>query len=167
MSLEDLGNIGEFVAAVGVIVSLIYLAVQIRQNTAQLVQNAEEFRISFRQQQDARTVEMNTAVFTNRDVGELIERGRTDFDSLDAADRHRWTAFMNALFRTYEARHLFASRGLQEMRGLQLPYFLQPASTRGYWRAFREGYDKAFRERIDGIVSEIEAEERSGKPTAG
>jgi hypothetical protein len=36
MSLEDLGNIGEFVAAVGVIASLIYLAVQIRQNTDSL-----------------------------------------------------------------------------------------------------------------------------------
>ena len=34
MSLEDLGNIGEFVAAIGVIISLIYLAVQIRQNTS-------------------------------------------------------------------------------------------------------------------------------------
>jgi hypothetical protein len=33
MSLEDLGNIGELVAAIGVIASLIYLAVQIRQNT--------------------------------------------------------------------------------------------------------------------------------------
>jgi hypothetical protein len=33
MSLQDLGNIGEFVAAVAVVVSLIYLAVQIRQNT--------------------------------------------------------------------------------------------------------------------------------------
>jgi hypothetical protein len=33
MSLEDLGNIGEFVAAAAVIVSLIYLAMQIRQNT--------------------------------------------------------------------------------------------------------------------------------------
>ena len=34
MSLEDLGNIGEFIAALGVIVSLIYLAVQIQRNTA-------------------------------------------------------------------------------------------------------------------------------------
>ena len=33
MSLEDLGNIGELVAAIGVIASLVYLAVQIRQNT--------------------------------------------------------------------------------------------------------------------------------------
>ena len=39
MSLEDLGNIGEFVAAVAVVISLVYLAVQIRQNTTQMSQN--------------------------------------------------------------------------------------------------------------------------------
>ena len=33
MSLEDLGNVGEFVAAIAVVVTLGYLAVQIRQNT--------------------------------------------------------------------------------------------------------------------------------------
>ena len=33
MTLEDLGNLGEFVGAIGVVVSLVYLALQIRQNT--------------------------------------------------------------------------------------------------------------------------------------
>ena len=33
MTLEDLGNLGEFIAAVAVVVSLVYLALQIRQNT--------------------------------------------------------------------------------------------------------------------------------------
>jgi hypothetical protein len=36
MSLEDLGNIGELIAAFGVIISLVYLAYQIRQNTRAL-----------------------------------------------------------------------------------------------------------------------------------
>ena len=34
MTLEDLGNLGEFVGALGVVVSLVYLAIQIRQNTS-------------------------------------------------------------------------------------------------------------------------------------
>jgi hypothetical protein len=34
MSLEQLGNIGEFVAAIAVVVSIFYLATQMRQNTA-------------------------------------------------------------------------------------------------------------------------------------
>ena len=33
MTLEDLGNIGEFVGAIAVVMSLLYLAIQIRQNT--------------------------------------------------------------------------------------------------------------------------------------
>ena len=33
MSLEDLANLGEFVGAIGVVLSLIYLAVQIRQKS--------------------------------------------------------------------------------------------------------------------------------------
>ena len=33
MNLDALGNIGEFVGSLGVVVSLIYLAVQVRQNT--------------------------------------------------------------------------------------------------------------------------------------
>jgi len=41
MSLEDLGNIGELVAAVAVIVTLGYLAVQILQNVAQVRIRAE------------------------------------------------------------------------------------------------------------------------------
>ena len=108
MSLEDLGNIWEFVAAVGVIVSLIYLAVQIRQNTAQLVQNAEEFRISFRQQQYGRIIDFNSVVISSREVGELLERGHTDLDLLDGADRQRWNAFMHSLFRLYEGNRQFA-----------------------------------------------------------
>ena len=36
MTLQDLGNIGEFVGAIGVIASLVYLAIQIRQNTRTL-----------------------------------------------------------------------------------------------------------------------------------
>ena len=33
MSLDDLGNIGEVVAAIGVVISLFYVGYQIRQNT--------------------------------------------------------------------------------------------------------------------------------------
>ena len=43
MSLEQLGNIGEFVAAIAaiaVVVSIFYLAMQMRQNTASVRANA-------------------------------------------------------------------------------------------------------------------------------
>ena len=42
MTIQDLGSIGEFVASIGVIVSLVYLAVQIRQNSKQLGDSAKQ-----------------------------------------------------------------------------------------------------------------------------
>lgn len=38
-TIQDLGAVGEFVGAIGVVITLIYLAYQIRQNTIQLEQN--------------------------------------------------------------------------------------------------------------------------------
>ena len=34
MTLEDLGNLGEFLGSLAVVASFIYLAIQVRQNTA-------------------------------------------------------------------------------------------------------------------------------------
>ncbi|MCH8140758.1 MAG: hypothetical protein IH908_04080 [Proteobacteria bacterium] len=38
-TIQDLGAVGEFIGAIGVVITLVYLAHQIRQNTAQLKQN--------------------------------------------------------------------------------------------------------------------------------
>ena len=42
MTLEDLGNLGDFLGGIAVIVTLIYLVVQIRQNTKLLRKSAEQ-----------------------------------------------------------------------------------------------------------------------------
>jgi hypothetical protein len=41
MTLQDLGSIGELVGGIGVVVSLVYLAFEIRHNTRGLDQNTE------------------------------------------------------------------------------------------------------------------------------
>ena len=46
MTLADLGNLGEFVGALGVVAALVYLAFQIRQNTRQLRNNARAIRLA-------------------------------------------------------------------------------------------------------------------------
>ncbi len=38
-TIQDLGAVGEFIGAIGVVITLVYLAYQIRQNTSQLQQN--------------------------------------------------------------------------------------------------------------------------------
>ena len=86
MSLDDLGNIGELVAAIGVIASLIYLAVQIRQNTRSVraathhsaMRGASETQNVLAQSNDAARVFR----IGSREPGELTEDERLRFDSM-------------------------------------------------------------------------------------
>ena len=45
MTLQDLGNIGELVGGFAVVISLIYLAIQVRQNTQQMQENSRVSRL--------------------------------------------------------------------------------------------------------------------------
>jgi hypothetical protein len=95
MSLEDLGNIGEFVAAVGVIISLIYLAVQIRQNTASV-------RTSTHQQIVSVFSSLNAIVGSNRETGWLYMRGLQDPDELTEEEAAQFTWLFLSAIRIYE-----------------------------------------------------------------
>ena len=45
MTLEDLGNLSEIVEAIAVVISLVCLAVQVRQNTAQIRESSKVSRL--------------------------------------------------------------------------------------------------------------------------
>jgi hypothetical protein len=90
MSLEDLGNIGEFVAAVGVVLSLIYLAVQIRQNTSQLIEGNRAQRLAAQRDTVAAFSRYRHLVVLNPDVSRLLQKGALDLESLTEEERIRF-----------------------------------------------------------------------------
>ena len=96
MNLAQWASLGDIAAAMAVIVSLVYVARQLKQNTnAMIVNNADNF------------VDMNARmivpVAADRAFSELWVKAASDFESLDAIDRQRmiiWefqaiTAFSN------------------------------------------------------------------------
>ena len=90
MTLEDLGNIGDFLGGIGVVLTLLYLALQIRQNTKQLKADtlaAETIAIEETTSDIARWI---GEIVENRDLAELWSRGLLDTDQLDEIDRLRF-----------------------------------------------------------------------------
>ena len=49
MTLSDIGNIGEAVGAIAVVASLVYLAIQIRQNTSQMKHSSMHSRLTLQE----------------------------------------------------------------------------------------------------------------------
>jgi len=83
MTISDLGNIGEIIGAIGVIVSLIYLAVQIR--GARSVAQTRNVREIF---DGARRA--NLAIARDPDLARVWLSGMKDFGSLSPVDRTRF-----------------------------------------------------------------------------
>ncbi len=90
--LEALGNIGDFIGGIAVVVSLIYLAIQIRQNTKALrTASRQEISSGYR---DANRLRLDPK------AGVAWSKGLTSFPDLPFAERHVFATLMvdEALF---------------------------------------------------------------------
>jgi hypothetical protein len=146
MSLEDLGNIGEFVAAVAVVVSLIYLAVQIRQNTRSV--RASTHHSAHR---SAREAEM--AIAGSETLAHIFRKGAREPERLTGDERVRFDATMRTFFGWYEDiffqyRQAMVNRDFWETRRRSMLDHLQQPGVSSWW-------GKNSRLYTDSFVSEV------------
>ncbi len=162
MTLQDLGGIGEFIGGIAVVISLVYLAVQIRQNT-----------------KSVRTATYQAILDSSRSDTELLlvhphlERvyrvGRRNPEKLNDDERPLFRMLVAQLLLSSESLFLQHQQGAidsdywqrrqQTLRGL-----LSQPGVRQWWAARgtpREYYDPGFRELVDSILGEVaDGEER-------
>src|SRR3977135_1231128 len=100
MNWEMLSAIGQVVAAVGVIPSLIYLAVQIRE------QNKERRRAGINIL-TAQWSELVKSAQESREFAALFLQGMRSFRDLDAPDKLRFTAFFTRFTRNCEGMFIY------------------------------------------------------------
>ena len=94
MSLEQISYIAQIAGSIGVIVSLVFVGLQVRQNTAALYRNEHNSTM-------AQWTVIRTAIVQNRDIAELMTSGLNGSRALDAADQLRLEQFL--------AEHAWAS----------------------------------------------------------
>src|SRR6516164_7913770 len=107
MNWEMLSAIGQMVAALGVIPSLIYLGVQIRE------QNRERRRAGI----NILTAQWSELVKTaqeNREFTDLFLRGMRSFGGLNATDKVRFSAFFTRYTRNFEGMYIYYRDGALE-----------------------------------------------------
>ena len=95
MNWEALGAIGEIVGAVAVLVTLGYLALQIRQNTQSV--RSSTFQAAIRDM-----AENIDHLVRDPELNRIWHVGIHDLESLSTEDRHRFAAYMTSVLRRYE-----------------------------------------------------------------
>ena len=160
--LEALGNLGDFIGGLAVVITLADLAVQVRQNTRQLERTASISKAATYQNLTTLIVEGNARISTNREFAELRLKGRQALANLDEVDQNRFLVYMSSVFRIMENLSQQNAAGLlsddefsswQYMLRMHLSY----PGAREAWRQLAPAFSPVFRELVESIVSESAA----------
>lgn len=159
MNWDAIGAVGEIIGAIGVIITLGYLAYQIRQNTAQLEQNERTAIASAVSVSATNYRENRRHIYTNRDVASIVQRGMSDPSSLDEIDRYRFRLIiqntMDALWDLY-SQTVITNFSPQTWKTQGVGLVRRVFETNGgswFWTNHRDEYTDEFRDEIDHILS--------------
>lgn len=104
MTLSDLGNLGEFVSSIAVVVSLIYVAIQIRQNS-------RETRLASQQRALEASRDMIARMAT-KEATDLFVKGAAEPESLTDAEILQLRLLRSAQLRNIENAYLMHLEGV-------------------------------------------------------
>ena len=154
MTLEELGSIGEFIAAIGLIVSLIFVGLEVRKTRKQNMVEGTENRLSAWN-------EWGQLLLTNPDLREIFLRGSKDIGELNEDERFAFNQLMifqfTILVRMYvRGTELGDEEALSGARGSLEDLFRLQRSGAVWWKRHRTGWREPFRAFVDDIVEEQE-----------
>ena len=98
MSIQEWGAIGEIVGGIAVVASLVYLAMQIRQNTRQLSMTVKATELAAFERNVEAGNRIREMLITNPDVAELFARGLKSYERLAASDKLRFDMVIRNVF---------------------------------------------------------------------
>ena len=106
MGLTQLANLGEFIGGVAVLVTLVYLAVQVRHNTHAVASNRHHDML------DTILRHELSPVGQSRDFAEFLNKAKRSPDELDEVDWERFVSHAYGTFAMWEDALLSHRRGL-------------------------------------------------------
>jgi len=160
MNWDAIGAVSEMIGALAVVMSLVYLAFQIRQNTKQLEQN-ERISIAASVSASATTYRENRQyIYTNAEVAEIHLKGLSDPEHLDEVERHRFrllmSNFADANWDMYAqtvitgfSPETWAGQGHRAVKRV-----LGTPGGRWFWQRFGQEYPDKFRAEVDRILAD-------------
>jgi len=147
MNWSAISAVADVVAAIAVVVSLVYLASQIRSGIRAL-------RTTMRDNVFHSLQEWNYVVASDQELPAIFQRGAADFDSLDEKERARFVHIMFSFFKLFENIYLHNREGsvgeeAWTQNKMFLSLYVNQPGCRHYWENRKAAYDSRFREMVD------------------
>ena len=155
MDINTLAAWGEFLGGIAVVVSLIYLASQIRQNSKLL-------RASTTSTTAQNQFSSGAFMVQEPEVARIFTAGMADRESLCGEDRQRFNALLSLHMDAQLQQYEFGQEGIAlplmaERMALGLRWQVQHPGMVHWWREYGGLHPQEFRDHIDGLIREAEA----------
>lgn len=154
MTLSDLGNIGELLGGIAVVISLLYLAVQIR-HSSQIAKFDAHRSLS----NDMASILGNIA--SDPDLYRVWDIMTNHPDRATEHDRERFGMLLYQVFTTFSDAERFRNmdRDLQIRYQQYMERFLGFEAVRSWWSRQGKYYPQAFQDKVESSIRAIKAEE--------
>ena len=153
MSFEQISYLAQIVASVAVVASLIFVALQIKQNTAALQRNEHNSTM-------AQWTVIRMAIAKHRDIAELMTAGLQGRSPLDAADELRLEQMLQenawAAFHIWDRtqRGIFPKGTFEATGGALLGTLLSTPGGEIWWRKAKHiGFHPGFVLDVDAVLA--------------
>jgi hypothetical protein len=151
MSLDSAAKVAEVVGAISVVIGLIFVGFEIRENTVAQQFSATQTLVS----------EYNSAIsaINDREFVCIFIHAGNNFTNLSQSDKIRFSILMQPVFRTFEQLHYSDLKGTIDLNvysGFQQQYIamMQLPGNQQYWAARRHWFGGAFQEYTDKIIAD-------------
>ncbi len=150
MTLEEFNYIAEIIASIAVIASLLYVALQIKQNTAATQATAAQ---SFAEVDNGFVGLINSS----HNLADILHRGAMGLSELKGGELIQFMAFHDAAFMAIQSAYCQWDKGALDNRLWNsfkqaiLDLLVQPGQ-REWWQHRCHWYDAGFREYVDSAA---------------
>ncbi|MGI9245392.1 MAG: hypothetical protein ACR2I8_01605 [Steroidobacteraceae bacterium] len=150
MSLEELGSIGELISSIAVVISLVYLAIQLRSST-------DTARTSTYQAVVAEFGALNRAMASTKNLSAMFAAALEDYDALDTSDRETISQLLLVAFQNFENMYYQYRKGYLEddvwigWKRLMLTYHSRPG-FQAWWKMRRDVFSPSF---VEFLATEV------------
>jgi hypothetical protein len=157
MNWEMITAIGQMAAVFVGIPSVLYFAVQLREQTRERRQSAVNALTE-------QWGELTKALHENAEFAALFLRGVQSFHELDPVSKLRFSAFQNCFFKNFEAMYYSKREGILSSESWDeidrtMSDFLAYKGIQDWWRTRRHWHTEVFARVVDEIIA------RGQKPT--
>lgn len=159
MDFDVLGNLGDFIGGIAVVVTLIYLAVQVRQNSHHVEASVRQARAQAIR--EGMSADYAIAVAQDEKLMALYLKGLLDFDALDELERARFSFLLGHMFGQIESNLLmyqegFMSEERSEAQRHHLRVHIAAPGVRTWWKQYSFYFTPTFHAIVNEEIKSTE-----------